>query len=280
MRRHSIGSRLHLEFQEKGKLPVSSSTPPRFSAAQESCYRSALEALNKANIPYAIAGAFALHEHSGIWRDTKDLDVVLEAGCVPEAFDQLQQLGFTTFIEDPVWLAKAYRGEFFVDIITALGNAVLRVDRSWIDRATPITLFDVPCHVLAAEEVIASKLFISRRERFDGADIAHLIHARAEKLDWGRIEALLGDHWELVLWALIFFAYVYPSHTDMVDASVWQRLLKRFESELQMPGKGKPFRGTLIDPNMFAIDVKEWGERDMFLEYFPTVSLLREKEGA
>lgn len=278
LRRHSIGSQLQLEVQGARSLPVSSSTPPRFSLAQEGCYRSALEALNRASIPYAVAGAFALHEYSGIWRDTKDLDIVLEAVHVPAALRELQRLDFTTFIQDPVWLAKAYKGEFFVDLITALGNAVLRVDESWIDRATPVTVLGIPCRVLAVEEVIASKLFVTRRERFDGADIAHLIHARAGKVDWNRVESLLDGHWELVLWALVFFAYVYPANTGMVDSLVWQRLLRRFEAELQMPRDGKPFRGTLIDPNMFAIDVKEWGEQDLFGEYCSRASLLKEHE--
>jgi hypothetical protein len=279
MRRHSTGSRLHLKCCEEKGPPVSSSTPPRFSVVQEACYRRALEALNKAEIPYAVAGAFALHEHSGIWRDTKDLDVVLEVAGVPAALSQLQQFGFTTFIEDPVWLAKAYMGGFFVDLITALGNAVLRVDQSWIDRATPVTLFDTHCRILPAEEMIASKLFVSRRERFDGADIAHLVHAKSEKLNWDRIEVLLDGHWELILWALVFFAYVYPADTDKISAEVWQRHLKKFESELQMPKEGKPFRGTLIDPNMFAIDVKEWGEQDLFHEYCSRISLLEESKG-
>jgi len=36
---------------------------------------------------------FALHEHCGIWRDTKDLDLMLGPSSVPEALKQLAAIG-------------------------------------------------------------------------------------------------------------------------------------------------------------------------------------------
>jgi hypothetical protein len=252
---------------EESALPVSSSTPPEFLPDALECYRGALESLQQAQIPHAVAGAFALHKHTGIWRVTKDLDIVLESRSVPAALSRLEEMGFKTRIEDPIWLAKAWRGDYFVDLITALGNAVLIVDRSWLDRAEPYEIFGVPCRVLAAEEVIASKLFVSHRERFDGADIAHLIRARGADLDWDRLQDVVCEHWELLLWSLVFFAYIYPSRASIVPRQLWKELLRRLEERVQRSNKDEPFRGTLIDPNMFAIDVTEWGERDLFREY-------------
>jgi hypothetical protein len=253
--------------EEEQVLPVSSSTPPDLVPEALECYRGVLDALRNAGIPFAVAGAFALHKHTGIWRNTKDLDVVLEAKAVPQALSCLRQMGFETRIQDPIWLAKAWRGEYFVDLITALGNAVLVVDKSWLDRAEPYRVFDVSCPVLAAEEMIASKIFISRRERFDGADVTHLIRACGSRLDWDRLQQLLTGHWELLLWSLVFFAYVYPSNLDLIPQPLWNRLAGELNEHIRHPKKGEPFRGTLIDPNMFAIDVKEWGERDLFREY-------------
>ena len=205
--------------------------------------------------------------HTGIWRATKDLDIVLEAKTVPAALAQLEQAGFETRIEDPVWLAKAFRGEHFVDLITALGNAVLVIDASWIERATPYEVLGVSCRVLSAEEMIASKIFVSRRERFDGADVAHLIRSCGARLDWARVQQLIEPHWEMLLWSLVFFSYVYPAHTSLVPADTWNGLIHRLQESLRHPRADQPFRGTLIDPNMFAIDVAEWGERDLYQEY-------------
>ena len=56
-----------------------------------------------------------------------------------------------------------------------MSNAVITVDQSWIDRGSPTVVLDVPTRVLAAEELIASKLFVNFRERFDGADVVHII---------------------------------------------------------------------------------------------------------
>ena len=56
---------------------------------------------------------------------------------MPAAFKVLQCRGFETWIEDPVWLAKARHLGYFVDLITGVGNATLTVEESWIERAIP-----------------------------------------------------------------------------------------------------------------------------------------------
>ena len=86
-------------------------------------------------------------------------------------------------------------------------------------------MLGVPARVLAAEELIASKLFVNFRERFDGADIAHVIYATKGRLDWARLRQLAGEHWEVLLWELILFHYVYPFAQDYVPRDVWDDLL-------------------------------------------------------
>ena len=48
-------------------------------------YRRALQALNAAAIPYVVAGAYAIYEHTGIYRQTKDLDLFVEPPAVVTA---------------------------------------------------------------------------------------------------------------------------------------------------------------------------------------------------
>jgi Uncharacterised nucleotidyltransferase len=247
-------------------LPVSTSHPPDFLPEALSCYQGALQCLEQAGIPFAVAGAFALHQHTGIWRNTKDLDIFLEPTVAPQALQTLEYRGFRTEIKDPVWLAKAYCGDFFVDLITAMGNAALLVDRSWIERSQPHQIFGIPCLVLGAEEMIASKIFVTRRERFDLADVAHLIRAIGEQLDWDRLWSLMNGHEELLLWSFVFFAYVYPARVGLIPRRLWSALLEELQNHIDRPRAEAPFRGTLIDPNLFAIDVKEWGERDLYRE--------------
>jgi len=65
-----------------------------------------------------VAGAFALLEHTGICRDTKDLDVFLTPENSALALQYLREDGFACEVCDPVWLFKAHRDAFFVDLIT------------------------------------------------------------------------------------------------------------------------------------------------------------------
>lgn len=244
---------------EEKPLPVSTSTPPEFPPEQRSLFVEVLELMNERKVPYVVSGAFALQQHTGIWRNTKDLDLFVAPEDVPLALQELSSAGFETEVCDPVWLAKAHRGDFFVDLITGMSNAAITVDKSWIERSSDAMILGVPSKVLAPEELIASKLFVTRRERFDGADIVHVIHGTYGRLDWNRVLTVVGEHWEILLWAMILFHYTYPAHADYIPRAIWDDLLGRLRHELDHPNKRAHFRGSLLDENMFAIDVHEWG---------------------
>jgi hypothetical protein len=117
----------------------------------------------------------------------------------------------------------------------------------------------IETRVLAPEELVASKIFVARRERFDGADIAHVIYGTYGSFDWDREMELVGEHWEMLLWSLVLFRYVYPAHSHYVPAAIWRELLQRFQKEIETRSPQSEFRGSLVDNNMFAIDVNEWG---------------------
>ena len=248
-------------------LPVTSSVPSELPEKQEALAREVLVALEQQRIPFAVAGAYALLQHTGICRTTKDLDLFLASESWLPTLRYLKGRGFHCEVCDAVWLAKVRRDDYFVDLITGMSNATLSVDESWIRNAEPASVLGIPTRVLAPEELLVSKLFVTRRERFDGADIAHIIYGTAGNLDWGRILHHAGEHWEMLLWALVLFRYVYPAQTHYVPAVLWQDLLDRFRKLVLEPdGQGK-FRGSLIDDNMFAIDVKDWGLDDVLQEY-------------
>ena len=65
---------------------------------------------------------------------------------------------------------------------------------------------------------VASKIFVAMRKRFDGTDTAHTIYATYPKFDWQRELKLVGEHWEMLLWSLLLFRYVYPAQTQYVPA--------------------------------------------------------------
>src|ERR1700722_15468901 len=248
-------------------VPETSSGPISIPEEQKALFREILELLEKKRISFCVAGAFALREHTGICRDTKDLDLFLTPANAILALRHLREKGFECEVRDPVWLYKAHRDGFFVDLITGMSNATIVVDDSWIENAKPASVQGVQTRVLAAEELVASKLFIARRERFDGADIVHVIYGTRGKLNWPRILHLAGEHWEMLLWALVLFRYCYPGKTHHVPAEIWRDLLSRFQDAIAHPDLAMKFRGSLVDDKMFAIDVNEWGLENLMEEY-------------
>ena len=82
------------------------------------------------------------------------------------------------------------------------------------------------------------------RERYDGADIAHLLHARAEALDWGRLARRFGRHWRVLLSHLILFGFIYPSERTRIPEPLMRRCLQLLDAEMRRPSEQRVCRGT------------------------------------
>src|ERR1700692_2740846 len=135
--------------------------PTEIPEPQASLFREVLLVLEEKGFPYAVSGAFALRQHTGICRFTKDLDLFMTDRTRREVMPFLERCGFECEVRDPVWLAKVHRGEFFVDLITGMSNGVIVVEDSWIESASPAVILGLKTRVLAPEELVASKLFVA-----------------------------------------------------------------------------------------------------------------------
>ena len=123
--------------QKPDDLPETSSSLTEIAEPQRVLFQEVLALFTAEKIPYAVSGAFALREHTGICRDTKDLDLFMTADTAPRALENLRDHGFECEVCDPVWLFKTHRDDFFVDLITGMSNAAFVVEPSWIERAKP-----------------------------------------------------------------------------------------------------------------------------------------------
>jgi hypothetical protein len=234
-------------------------------------YRRALEAINAAGIPYVVAGAYSIYEHTGIYRKTKDLDLFFEPSSVVPAARALRDAGFRTRLEDAHWLAKATVGEHFVDLIFGMGNGVARIDAEWIRHSRPGILAATPVRIAPPEELIWHRLFIGERHRHDMSDVVHLILCVGETLDWERLVRRADPDWPLLLAQLLTFNYVYPGYRSNVPSWVYDRLLDRARNDSETdPDNLDMTRGPLISQFSFTIDVREWGFTD------PRADLIRE----
>jgi len=223
-------------------------------------YRKALQTLNDVAIPYVVAGAYAIYEHTGIYRQTKDLDLFVEPSVVIPAARALHDAGFVMRIEDLHWLAKAFVGDKFVDLIYGMGNSVAFIDEQWFSHSRPGVLAEQPVRIAPAEELIWHRLFINERHRHDMSDIVHLLLCEGDALDWERLLARVGVHWPLLLAQLQMFSYVYPGYRSNVPAWVMEQLVERARADIARDEEDADLtRVTLISRFSFAIDVREWG---------------------
>ena len=226
-------------------------------------YRRALQALNEAGVPYVVAGAYAIYEYTGIYRQTKDLDLFVEPSVVLPAAQALHDAGFVMRLEDLHWVAKAFAGDRFVDLIYGMGNAVSCIDSSWIEHSRQGVLAAQPVRIAPPEELLWHRLFINERHRHDMSDVVHLLLCVGETLDWERLVGRVGPHWPLLLAQIQIFSYVYPGYRSNVPDWVLEQLIERARADVGRDEEDADVtRGTLISRFSFAIDVREWGFAD------------------
>jgi len=231
--------------------------------AEREVYKRALEALNAAGIPYVVAGAYAIYEHTGIYRKTKDLDLFFQPSAVVSAARALREAGFTTRLEDEHWLAKATHGEYFVDLIYGMGNGIAFIDEAWTHYSHAGILAATPVRIAPAEELIWHRLFISERHRHDMSDIVHLILCLGDSLDWKRLVDRVGEHWPLLLSQVLMFTYVYPGYKSNIPSWVPEHLMGLAREEFSRSEEDTDVtRGPMISRFSFTIDVREWGFSD------------------
>jgi predicted nucleotidyltransferase len=227
-------------------------------------YRRALQVLTDAGVPFLVGGAFAHACFTGIRRSTKDLDLFLRREDYDRAAALAQAEGWRAEITYPHWLGKIYWGEEFIDLIYNSGNGVTPVDERWFTNNAEADILGVPVKLANIEDSLLSKAFIQERERYDGADIAHLIHANAEQIDWKGLLERFGANWRVLLAHLTLFGFVYPGERDRVPRWLMETLLGRLSAELKQgaPEDHHVCAGTLLSREQYLHDVERLGYVD------------------
>jgi hypothetical protein len=225
-------------------------------------YRRVMGRLEAGSIPFLVGGAYAFERYTGIARHTKDFDLFVHPRDVDRALEALAADGCTTDVPFSHWLAKAQCGEDVVDLIYSSGNGVALVDDDWFRHGVEDTVLDVPVRLVPAEEMIWSKAFIMERERYDGADVAHILRACADQLDWPRLLHRFDVHWRVLFQHLIVFGFIYPCERARVPAAVVRELMGRLDRELTRPASDRVCQGTLVSRAQYLVDVQHWGYGD------------------
>lgn len=254
--------------------------PGRLRARTRAFYRSVLELLAAADIPHLVGGGYAFSRYTGIRRPPKDFDLFLRREDCVRGLELLAARGYRTELRFPHWLGKVWEEHDHIDLIFSSGNGIATVDDEWFEHAQPDRVFGMPVALVPPEEMIWSKAFIMERERFDGADVAHLLHAAPRdglgaprELDWARLLRRFEPHYRVLLSHVVLFGFAYPSQRTHVPDHVMDTLLRRLEAERAadrareaMPARcdgSQPLcAGTLISREQYLVDIEDWGYED------------------
>jgi hypothetical protein len=218
-----------------------------------------LQTLHDGGVDFLIGGGYAMEILTSLRRRTKDLDLYVVSTDMDTVLQLLRTEGYRTEVKDPCWLAKIHDGEEFVDVIFNHNNRCCPVDGQWMVYSRPISVLDIPCRLCPPEELIWHKAFIMARERYDGADVAHLLETLADQLDWQRLVARFAQHWRVLYSHLILFGFIYPASRGRIPTWVMQEMAQRLEVETAAPPVSEvPIcAGTLLSVEDFRADVEQ-----------------------
>lgn len=231
-------------------------------------YKDAIIMLQESGADFMLGGAFATFHYTGVYRDTKDLDVFCKASEYPSILKHFASKGYATELTDVRWLAKIFKGDHFIDIIFDSVNHICTVDDSWYEHATAGEFEGLAVKMVPAEELVWCKTYVQNRERFDGADINHILLRYGKKLDWRRLMKRLDHHWQLFLAKILIFQFVYPAdYRDIIPQWVFDELMKRAYEQYELPQSiEKVCRGPIIDNTQYSIDIKEWDYKSITIK--------------
>jgi hypothetical protein len=219
-------------------------------------YRDVLELLTRAGVPFLIGGAFAFVHQTGIDKSTKDLDIFVRSVDVQRVIAACRQAGYDTDLVFSHWLAKIHSPSGFIDVIFGSGNGMAPVDDGWFEHGRPAELLGIQVQIAPVEETLWSKAYVMERERFDGADVSHILLGHAQSLDWRRLIDRFGPHWRVLLSHLVLYGFIYPSARSRVPAWALEELTERLRVEAEAPDATEPVcNGTLLSWSQYLGDV-------------------------
>jgi predicted nucleotidyltransferase len=222
-----------------------------------------LQLLADQGIEFLVGGYDAFRHHTGIDRETKDFDLVVRPSDVGFVLRLCRSAGYGAELTYRHWLAKIHQEECFIDLIFNSGNGLCAVDDDWFTRAVECLILDRPVKIIPLEELIWQKAYIMERERFDGADIAHLFLKCSARMDWEHLLHRFEEDWRVLLSHLLLFGFIYPSRKDLVPRNVMDRLLRHLDVEAQIDSPGSEVcNGTFLSRAQYISDIEQEGFLD------------------
>jgi predicted nucleotidyltransferase len=227
-------------------------------------YAEVLKILKDSKFTFMVAGGFAVNYYTGLRRPTKDIDIFVKAGDFPKILNKFTSLGYKTQVLDERWIAKIFKGKLYVDLIFGSSNLVAPVTDDWFKDSKTAKFFNHEVKIPSVTDLIWSKVFIQNRERYDGADVAHLILLKNQEINWERLLCSLEQYWEVLLIHLLNFRFIYPSEREKIPSWLLRELVSRLQHQFELPtSKMKMCRGRMFSVADYTVDIAQLGFADV-----------------
>ena len=153
-------------------------------AALQDGVRLTAGALSKAGIPYALCGGYAAWAR-GAPEPDHDADFLVPAAEAEHAAKVLADAGLQVVDPAEDWLLKVVRDEAFVDVLWRTCGAPVETDL--IDRADELPVLSVHMPVLAATDIVVTKLMALDEHYCDFTRMLPVARALREQVDWDHV---------------------------------------------------------------------------------------------
>jgi hypothetical protein len=142
-------------------------------------------ALKEADLPFALAGGYAAFARGGPESD-HDVDFYLRKEDVKSAEQVLSKAGLRVEQPSEDWLVKVFDGDAMVDLIHTPSD--LPVTDELLGRADDVEVDSVSMPVLAATDVMLSKLLALDEHYCDFASLFPVVRSLREQIEWDRLD--------------------------------------------------------------------------------------------
>jgi hypothetical protein len=137
-------------------------------------------ALKADGVPFALAGGFAVYARGGR-ESLHDVDFVVPGDAVALARGAMERRGLKVVQPPEDWLIKVYVDDVCVDLIQRLSG--LDVDDALLSRANELSVGAIHMPVLAATDIVVSKLHSLSEHHCDLEPVVATIRSLREQLD-------------------------------------------------------------------------------------------------
>lgn len=204
-----------------------------------------LRALQERGVPFLMAGGFVFSHYSGLWRNTKDMDIVVTRSQFDRAVEAVRSHGLADLHPvlpyDRSWIFRGYRdsehGRTIVDVIHQFANHADVIDETWFQRGVAAEFAGERVEFVAPEDLIWMKLMVFQRERCDWPDLLNVIRGLRGQLDWERLLRNAGANALLVAALVDIYDWLCPAEREYIPAYVREELahLRRHPEPARAP---------------------------------------------